>query len=416
MFFSPSSGHLTPKKKISYMPDSSQKSFSLGTFLAKYGIRDALFDAFEQQRLTEARLLLALNDSDLRELGVTIGDRKRLGWALRDAFPDHFISLPGPWNASHTRVAPALEVEKAKLEENESKNLSDASAERRKRVAQKMGGLTAVLETGLVIAKMTRWWTQLLVYLPGMIASFYALQWRQRLDVWAAARGLRVHEKPKTSKSLREETDPSEDPSSEGDEGTTFFERDMFLETVSAPELEDGQEDGRKKLRLAAAFVLLKTLLIVNLEFLLILLVGAATTLSQNNEDVSFASIFNYVLDSESESATAFHVLAIVLTSVFFFSALLFSYTIYTEFARGLVRPTTAIAIGNVRLRKLRVLSASDERDTRVPELSDLEKNPISSQDLKAVIENWNGEGEAELLKDEWGPCGAVIKLIKFGA
>ncbi len=369
---------------------------------------------------------------------------------------------------------PKLRRQNAHEDITQINNLSTTAALKRKETAQKIGGTTIILETLLIAGKMTKWWTQLIVYLPGFIASFYAVQWRERIDVWAAARGLKVREKRQKTQCQPGELEDSGSASAGGSEVDSFEDEPVrqdkiwnemlkksgcdvefydlgkldYSETVVQPGFEEsGSNDGptnpdidvsdikkssdaeaRQKLRLAAAFLVLKTFLITNFEFLIILAIGSIATISRDDKEVTFDTVINYLFgtsegntesDTDSGTATAFRILAIVFLSVSVLTGVLFVYTVYAEFRNGLLQKAKGDRLGAVKLRKLRILSTDPEKDTRLPDLTDLENNPISVQRLSVKTEDWYSEdqgGALRSLASELGPCGAVIKLIKFGA
>jgi len=531
------------KDSASVEPDDMQAFLSRNNLLH-------LETLFVDNRLTEVDLLFDLTEEDLRELRILIGDRKRLGRALRKEFEksENVLQLRGRRlsllesldklkpnrsdskgsNAStisgsnryHRKIAlngsstleyssssnvvtsssaeetdlktsqkvkrgsdttmiPGLEtlhtsttIGKTSVgidvnatpksnsttdekqidlqKEKTSQHLSETAALRRKNTAQKVGSFTALLEGFLIAMKATTWWAQLIVYLPGFAASFYAVQWRERIDVWAAARGLKIVDTKKSDLDSENETveqsnlDHKNDASGEDaiyfsspyqetvtgyldDESDIDSTEDPALGTSTTTTTTKSTTDDRTKLRIAAFSVVLKTFWLANVEFLLILVAGSVVSAARDHpkglSGIGTDTVLEQlgIIGSSNESSSlsgAFRALVIIFLSLSLLIGLTFVYTVRSEFKKGIIQKAHMNKIGNIRLRKLRVLSTDPEIDTRIPDSSDLENRPFACQFLDVKIEDFYDSKNPKVvscLRDELGPTGAIVKLIKFG-
>ncbi|CAD7940011.1 unnamed protein product [Amoebophrya sp. A120] len=191
-------------------------------------------------------------------------------------------------------------------------NMGTEAAERRKEYAKKVIGASIFLEGLLIALRATMWWAQCLVYVPLFIANLYGLQWKKRVDVFSALRGLRLVEKQQAG----------------------YLGADVYKTSVAECET---LEQGRKLQR--GAMLLLSQAVVLTAVWVFGLMIFANVfILADSRKDVTLETVTESLF-KDDESFNWFAIAILIILAVFSaFYLLVFVAQFRNEYRNGLIK------------------------------------------------------------------------------
>ncbi|CAD7957686.1 unnamed protein product [Amoebophrya sp. A25] len=317
-------------------------------------------------------------------------------------------------------------------------NMGSEAANRRKEYAKKVIGVSIFLEGLLIALRATMWWAQCLVYVPLFIANLYGLQWRKRVDVFTALRGLRVVEKQQCG----------------------YLGSDVYRSSVAECEtVEQGRKLQRGAMLLVSQAVALTSVWVFGL-----MIFSSVMILADKREDVTFEAVTKSVFQDDSSTFNWFAVTILGILAAFSGCyALLFIAMFRNEYRSGLIKKAHVEELKTkvARLQKLdikvkneydsssvqrsirdgvenaggsrdhgekknnedhseessyhRAVDVGKQVDPQIKPLFDLSL-PLDEQSLVGKLDVSVQSSTKQNLWEQIGQVGAVVKFLKGGA